>query len=229
MKSNAQLIESGRILYESNQLLVIDKPAGIITEENPFESFNLEDLCRQYLGQKVNNPYLGVSHRLDRVTSGVLVFAKKSGTLKTLNTWFADRKIKKTYWAIISNTPPHSEDRLINHLVIDKREKKAKIVDNYEKGSKIVELIYKTLDSNSQYTLLEITPKTGRFHQIRAQLSHIGCPIVGDKKYGSSTSYHQFQIALHARSLRLPVSINGSPIIFEAPAPNHKIWKSLLK
>ena len=229
MKTNTQWIENGRILYESNQLLVINKPAGIITEENPFESLNAEASCRQYLGQKVNNPYLGVPHRLDRVTSGVLVFAKKRRTLQTLNTWFADRKITKTYWAIISNTPPHSEDRLMNYLVIDKIEKKAKILDNEERSSKIAELTYKTLDSNSQYTLLEITPKTGRFHQIRAQLSHIDCPIVGDVKYGSDSSYSALQITLHAKSLRLPVSINGSPLVFEAPVPDHIIWKSLLK
>ena len=213
------------ILYESNQLLVVQKPGGMITEDNPFEKDNLEFLCGEYLKQKINTPYLGVVHRLDRVTSGVVVFAKKRGTLKTLNRWFEDRKIHKTYWAITTEAPPKEADTLIHYLMVDKNNKKALVVDPKVEGAKKAELSYKLLSSNNHHYLLEIKPKTGRFHQIRAQLSHIGCHIIGDEKYGSTVPYQKLQIALHARAIELPKSINGSPLTFEAPSPANEIWR----
>jgi len=208
------MVEKEGILFESNQLLVVQKPAGIITEDNPFEANNLEANCRAYLKQKINDPYLGVVHRLDRVTSGVVIFAKKRGTLKTLNRWFEERQIQKTYWAITSKAPEKTNDTLTNYLLTDSKSKKALVVDPKVKGAKKAELSYKVLSSTDDYFLLEINPKTGRFHQIRAQLSHIGCPIIGDQKYGSTVPYQKLQIALHARSIVLPEAINGSPLIF---------------
>ena len=213
------------ILYESNQLLVVQKPGGMITEDNPFEKDNLEFLCGEYLKQKINAPYLGVVHRLDRVTSGLVVFAKKRGTLKTLNRWFEDRKIHKTYWAVTSEAPPKDADTLTHYLLVDKNSKKALVVDPKVKGAKQAQLSYKLVSSNNDHYLLEIKPKTGRFHQIRAQLSHIGCPIIGDEKYGSTVPYQKLQIALHARALELPESINGSPLTFKAPSPANDIWR----
>lgn len=220
------MLEMTGILYESNQLLVVQKPGGMITEDNPFEKDNLEFLCGEYLKQKINAPYLGVVHRLDRVTSGVVVFAKKRGTLKTLNRWFEDRKIHKTYWAITSEAPPKETDTLIHYLLVDKNNKKALVVDPEVEGAKKAELKYSVHSSNVHGYLLEIKPKTGRFHQIRAQLSHIGCPIIGDRKYHSIVSYQEFKIALHAKSVKLPEPINGSPTIFEAVSPDNDIWSS---
>lgn len=212
------------ILYESNQLLVVQKPSGMITEDNPFEKDNLEFLCGEYLKQKINDPYLGVVHRLDRVTSGVVVFAKKRGTLKTLNRWFQDRKINKTYWAITSEAPPKEADTLIHYLLVDKNNKKALVIDPKVEGAKKAELKYSVHSSNDYGYLLEIKPKTGRFHQIRAQLSHIGCPILGDRKYGSSRKLDTPGIGLHAHSLRLPEAINNSPLNFEARLPETAPW-----
>lgn len=223
------MVEKEGVLFESNQLLVVQKPAGIITEDNPFEANNLEANCRAYLKRKINDPYLGVTHRLDRVTSGVVIFAKKRGTLKTLNRWFEERQIQKTYWAITSKAPEEEKGVLIQHLLIDQKSKKSLVVDPKVKGAKKAELSYKVLSSINDHFLLEINPKTGRFHQIRAQLSHISCPIIGDEKYGSTVPYQKLQIALHARIIQLPEPINGSPLTFEAPSPENDIWKTPLK
>lgn len=218
------MLEMTGILYESNQLLVVQKPGGMITEDNPFEKDNLEFLCGEYLKQKINAPCLGVVHRLDRVTSGVVIFTKKRGTLKTLNRWFEDRKIHKTYLAITSEAPPKEADTLIHYLMVDKNNKKALVVDPKVEGAKKAELSYKLVSSNNDHYLLEIKPKTGRFHQIRAQLSHIGCPILGDRKYGSSMNLDTPSIGLHAHSLRLPEAINNSPLKFEASLPETAPW-----
>jgi len=220
------MVEKEGVLFESNQLLVVQKPAGIITEDNPFEANNLEANCRAYLKQKINDPYLGVVHRLDRVTSGVVIFAKKRGTLKTLNRWFEERQIQKTYWAITSEEPEKKQGILIHHLLTEKKSKKTLVVDPKVKGAKKAELSFKVLSSMDDQFLLEIKPKTGRFHQIRAQLSHIGCPIIGDKKYGSTTHYENLQIGLHARSIELPEAINGSIRKFTAPLPKDKLWRN---
>lgn len=223
------MVEKEGVLFESNQLLVVDKPAGIITENNPFEANNLEANYNAYLKQKINDPYLGVVHRLDRVTSGVVIFAKKRGTLKTLNRWFEERQIQKTYWAITAKAPEKTNDTLTNYLLTDSKSKKALVVTPKVKGAKKAELSFKVLSFVNDHYLLEIKPKTGRFHQIRAQLSHIGCPIIGDEKYGSTVPYQKLQIALHARSIELPESINGSPFTFEAPSPANDFWKTPLK
>jgi 23S rRNA pseudouridine1911/1915/1917 synthase len=220
------MVETEGVLFESNQLLVVQKPAGIITEDNPFEANNLEANCRAYLKQKINDPYLGVVHRLDRVTSGVIIFAKKRGTLKTLNRWFEERQIQKTYWAITAKAPEKTNDTLTNYLLTDSKSKKALVVNPKVKGAKKAELSYKVLSSSEHLYLLEIKPKTGRFHQIRAQLSHIGCPIIGDEKYGSTIPYQNLQIGLHARSIELPEAINGSIRKFTAPLPKDKLWRN---
>jgi len=222
------MVEKEGVLFESNQLLVVQKSAGIITEDNPFEANNLEANYRAYLKQKINDPYLGVVHRLDRVTSGVVIFAKKRGTLKTLNRWFEERQIQKTYWAITSRAPKEEKGVLIHHLLIDQKSKKGLVVDPKVKGAKKAELSYKVLSTFEDQFLVEIKPKTGRFHQIRAQLSHMGCPIIGDEKYGSTVPYQKLQIALHARALELPEAINGSPIIFKAAPPKNPLWNHCL-
>jgi 23S rRNA pseudouridine1911/1915/1917 synthase len=219
------MVEKEGVLFESNQLLVVQKPAGIITEDNPFEANNLEANYNAYLKQKINGPYLGVVHRLDRVTSGAVIFAKKRGTLKTLNRWFEERQIQKTYWAITAKAPEKTNDTLTHYLLTDSTSKKALVVHPKVKGAKKAELSYKVLSSINDHFLIEIKPKTGRFHQIRAQFSHIGCPIIGDEKYGSNVPYQKLQIALHARSIEIPESINGSPLSFEAPLPASDIWR----
>lgn len=174
------------ILFESNQIIVITKPAGIISEHNKFEADNAEALVRAHLSEKVKTPFVGITHRLDRVTSGILLMAKRPGTLKTVNQWFENRQIKKTYLAITSSAPELDSGLLEHHLWTDLEQKKAMVVSGKKKGAKLAQLSYRTLAVTDFGCLLEIKPKTGRFHQIRAQLAHISCPIIGDEKYGNA-------------------------------------------
>jgi 23S rRNA pseudouridine1911/1915/1917 synthase len=206
------------IVFESPSLIIINKESGIITEQNPFEPLSAESQVRHYLGQGLKHPFVGVAHRLDRVTSGLLIFAKKKSNLKQLNQWFADRKIQKTYLAIISTPPSLAQGILEHHLFTDRAAKKSLIYDHPKGGTKPARLHYRTLEVNEYGVLLEIKPSTGRFHQIRAQLSHIGCPIIGDEKYGGS-KLSPNSIALHAWKIKLPEPINDSPQCFEAPSP----------
>ena len=206
------------IVFESNAFIIINKESGIITEQNPFEPLSAERQIHHYLGQGPKTPYVGVPHRLDRVTSGLLIFAKKKSTLKQLNQWFADRKIQKTYLAITSTPPSPSKGILEHHLFTDKATKKSLVYNHAKSGTKPVRLNYRTLEVNEYGALLEIKPTTGRFHQIRAQLSHIGCPIIGDEKYGGSKIATN-SIELHAWKIKLPEPIDDSPQYFEAPTP----------
>jgi len=212
------------ILFESNQIIVITKPAGIISEHNKFEADNAEALVRAHLSEKVKTPFVGITHRLDRVTSGILLMAKRPGKLKTVNQWVENRQIKKTYLAITSSAPELDSGLLEHHLWTDLEQKKARVVSGKKKGSKLAQLSYRTLAVTTFGCLLEIKPKTGRFHQIRAQLAHIGCPIIGDEKYGNAQPYLKQQIALHAHMLELPETINNSPVLFTAGLPDTGLW-----
>jgi 23S rRNA pseudouridine1911/1915/1917 synthase len=220
-------MKAPEIIFESTALIIINKESGIITEENPFEPFTAESQVHHYLGQGLKPPFVGVAHRLDRVTSGLLIFAKKKSALKQLNQWFADRKIQKTYLAMTSTPPSPAKGILEHHLFTDKAAKKALVYDHPKSGTKPARLHYRTLEVNEQGALLEVKPSTGRFHQIRAQLSHIGCPILGDEKYGGSPLIPN-SIALHAWKIKLPEALNESPRKFEAPI-DERAWLSRTK
>ena len=179
---------------------------------------------RTHLSEKVKTPFVGITHRLDRVTSGILLMAKRPGTLKTVNQWFENRQIKKTYLAITSSAPEMASGILEHHLWTDLEQKKAMVVSGKKKGAKLAQLSYRTLAVTDFGCLLEIKPKTGRFHQIRAQFAHIGCPIIGDEKYGNAQPYLKQQIALHAYTLELPQAINNSPVQFTAGLPDTGLW-----
>ena len=215
-------MKAPEIIFESTALIIINKESGIITEQNPFEPLSAESQVRHYLNKGHKPPFVGVAHRLDRVTSGLLIFAKKKSTLKQLNQWFADRKIQKTYLAITA-TPPKPAKGILEHcLFTDKAAKKALVYDHPKGGAKPARLHYRTLEVNEHGALLEVKPSTGRFHQIRAQLSHIGCPILGDEKYGGSKLAPN-TIALHDWKIKLPEALNESPIEFET-LPRSEIW-----
>jgi 23S rRNA pseudouridine1911/1915/1917 synthase len=223
-------MKAPEIIFESTALIIINKESGIITEENPFEPLTAESQVRHYLGQGPKPPYVGVVHRLDRVTSGLLIFAKKKSTLKQLNQWFVDRKIQKTYLAITATPPKQVKGILEHYLFADKAAKKALVYDHARSGTKPARLHYRTIEVNEHGALLEVKPTTGRFHQIRAQLSHIDCPILGDEKYGGS-ELSPNTIALHAWKIKLPEALNESPIEFET-LPRGGVWanfKSLEK
>jgi len=212
------------IIFEDNKLLVVNKPSGLITERSPFESQTVESAVYRYLSSTRKNPFLGVIHRLDRVTSGVLMFAKNKSTLVAMNRIFEQRRIQKTYLAITTNPPKEPSGMLQHELVIDRKQKKALVHHEKQPGSKSAVLSYRVLSTADGATLIEVHPKTGRFHQIRAQLAHIGCPIVGDTHYGSTTAYEDRKIGLHAQRLILKDSNLDFPQEFHAAPPSEGVW-----
>jgi len=219
------------VLHENNDYLVVNKAAGLISEKSPYENVTVETQVLNHLLKQKRKPYIGIIHRLDRVTSGVLILAKKKSILVEFNMLFSSRKIQKTYLAIVENKPPKNKGSLVNFIVKNAKEKKAVIVQSKSKDSKNCTLSYQIIAQNDFGYLLEIKPKTGRFHQIRAQLAHIGLPIIGDEKYGSTKAYLPRSICLHAWKLTYEVSGSTEPTIFEAPLPNDEFWtfKNILR
>lgn len=204
-----------QILHETSHFLALNKPAGIIVEKNRYES-SVEDWAWDYLQKTQKKPYLGIIHRLDRVTSGVLLIAKKKSFLKELNEQFRLRKVQKTYWAIVENKPTLPSTNLVHFLEKDQVNKRARIFENAKKGAQEVRLHYRILKEVDNQFLLEIHPKTGKFHQIRAQLSAIGCPILNDEKYGAAHFDDKLKIALHARQLTFSDPISKDKIVLKA-------------
>jgi len=212
------------VIHENNDYLVVNKAAGLISEKSPYEAVTVETQVLNHLLKHKRKPYIGIIHRLDRVTSGVLILAKKKSILVEFNTLFSSRKIQKTYLAIVKNKPQKNKGNLVNFIVKNNKEKRADIVQAKSKDSQNCMLSYQVIGENDFGYLLEIKPKTGRFHQIRAQLATIGLPIIGDKKYGSDQEYSPRSICLHAWKLTYEVSSSKESQTFEAPLPNNDFW-----
>jgi 23S rRNA pseudouridine1911/1915/1917 synthase len=214
------------ILYEDIYIIVVNKPAGLISEVNPFEAITMEGEVMTYLALSTRKPFLGVIHRLDRVTSGVMLFAKKKSALLAFNKLFELKAVQKTYHALINNLPPSTKGELINYLFKNLKEKRSDILNSKNKLSKLASLNYSLLQITKLPYLIELNPKTGRFHQIRAQLAHINCPILGDEKYGSQAAYESKGIALHAYALDFthPLLSGKKKIQIIAPYPHEKVW-----
>lgn len=213
------------VIHENKGYIVINKAAGLISEQSPFEELTAESQVQKHLQASKREPYIGVIHRLDRVTSGVLLFAKKKSVLVAFNELFSSRKVQKTYWAIVHKKPAQNKETLTHYLFKNNFKKQAEIVPAHTKGAQKCLLSYRVLEQNNLGYLLEIKPKTGRFHQIRAQLAHIGLPIIGDEKYGSDQKYAALSICLHARKLTYTPAESNESISYEAPAPSNKYWK----
>ena len=213
------------VIHENNDYIVVNKAAGLISEQSPYEAVTVENQVFNHILKSKRKPYVGIIHRLDRVTSGVLILAKKKSILVEFNNLFSSRKVQKTYLAIVTNMPAKNKGNLVNFLVKNNKEKKAEIVQSKSKDTQNCMLSYKVIGQNDVGYLLEVKPKTGRFHQIRAQLANIGLPIIGDEKYGSDSTYVPLSVCLHAWKLTFEESGTKELKTFEAPLPNHDFWR----
>ncbi len=220
-----------QVLYEDNHLIVINKRSGDIVQGDKTGDMPLSEVVKQYIKEKYNKPgnvYLGVAHRLDRPTSGIVVFAKTSKALPRLNKLFAEKEAQKTYWAVVKNKPVKENDTLVHWLKRNTKQNKSYAYKNEVPDSKKAILDYKIIKKLDNYYLVEIDLKTGRHHQIRAQLTNIGCTIKGDLKYGSDRSNKDGSIHLHARKLSFIHPVKKEKIEIIAPPPNDSIWNACL-
>ncbi|GAA0761806.1 RluA family pseudouridine synthase [Psychroflexus lacisalsi] len=223
--------ENLQIIFEDNHLIVINKRSGDIVQGDKTGDLPLSEVIKLYLKEKYNKPgdaYLGVVHRLDRPTSGVIVFSKTSKALSRLNKAFADRDTKKTYWAVVKNKPKNDSARLVHYLKRNPKQNKSYAHIKPVPESKEAILSYQLIKSLDNYHLLEVALETGRHHQIRSQLSAIGCPIKGDLKYGFDRSNKDGSIHLHARKLTIIHPVRKEKITFEAAPPEDVIWNTCL-
>ncbi|MCG2461230.1 RNA pseudouridine synthase [Flavobacteriaceae bacterium F89] len=216
-----------QILYQDNHIIAINKRPGDIVQGDKTGDTPLSEVVKEYLKlayHKPGNVYLGVTHRLDRPTSGIVVFAKTSKALPRLNKIFAEKEAKKTYWAIVKNLPENESGTLIHWLKRNTKQNKSYAHPNEVPDSKKAILEYKILKNLNRYYLMEIDLKTGRHHQIRAQLAAIGCPIKGDLKYGFGRSNPDGSIHLHARSLSFIHPVKKERVELIAPVPEETVW-----
>ncbi|WP_242135294.1 RluA family pseudouridine synthase [Aestuariivivens marinum] len=220
-----------QVLYEDNHIIIVNKRAGDIVQGDKTGDKPLSDIVKDYIKNKYNksgNVYLGVVHRLDRPTTGLVIFAKTSKALPRLNKLFLSKDIHKTYWAVVKNKPPKPKDTLVNWLKKNPKNNKSSVHTSEVKDSKKGILHYKTLKKLDHYFLLEINLETGRHHQIRSQLSHIGCPIKGDLKYGFDRSNKNASIHLHAKHIEFIHPVKQTPINILAPLPKDPVWDACL-
>lgn len=219
-----------QVLHEDNHIIVVNKRVGDIVQGDKTGDKPLADIVKEYIKEKYNKPgevFLGVVHRLDRPTSGIVVFARTSKALTRLNETFKNRETQKTYWAIVKNQPPKDVDTLIHFLTRNSKNNTSKAHLKEVKDSKKASLSYQIIKKLDNYYALEIDLHTGRHHQIRCQLAAIGCPIKGDLKYGFDRSNPDGGIHLHARKLILSHPTSKETLTFVAPTPDEVIWNSI--
>ena len=218
-----------QVLYEDNHLIVVNKRPGDIVQGDKTGDTPLSEVVKQFLKYKYNkqgNVYLGVVHRLDRPTSGVVLFSKTSKALPRLNKLFSEGKTKKIYWALVKNRPETDKGQLVHWLVRNPKQNKSYAYPKEVPNSKKAILEYKILKKLDSYSLLGINLKTGRHHQIRAQLAAIECHIKGDLKYGAQRSNKDGSIHLHARCLELEHPVKKEAVSFVAPPPEDSLWNA---
>lgn len=230
-KKEHSTVDNLQVLFEDNHIIVINKRPGDIVQGDKTGDKPLSDTVKAYLKRKYDKPgnvYLGVVHRLDRPTSGIVVFAKTSKALPRLNKMFAEKDAKKTYWAIVKNLPKEPEKRLVHWMKRNTKQNKSYANIKEVPDSKKAILTYRIIKQLDNYFLLEIDLETGRHHQIRSQMTAIGCPIKGDLKYGFNRSNDNGSIHLHAQKLRLIHPVKKEPLEITAPPPNDPIWNACL-
>jgi 23S rRNA pseudouridine1911/1915/1917 synthase len=220
--------ESITVLLEDNHLIVINKKASQIVQGDKTGDVPLSEHLKNYLKVKYNKPgkvFLGVVHRLDRPVSGVVVFARTDKALSRMNEIFRSRDVQKVYWAIVEHRPAQNEGKLINWLNKNEKQNKSYVVKEGSAGALRAELDYKLLASSDKYHLLEVQLHTGRHHQIRCQLAHMGCIIKGDLKYGAKRSNPDASISLHARGISFTHPVKGELVDIVAPVPDDNLWQ----
>lgn len=218
------------ILYEDNHLIAVNKTCRDIVQGDKTGDMPLSEKLKAWLKVKYNKPgnvFVGVTHRLDRPVSGVVLFAKTSKALARLNEMFRLGEVRKTYWAIVKNKPAADEGELVHWLVRNEKQNKSYAYDAERPNSKKAILHYRVIARSENYYLLEIDLKTGRHHQIRCQLSKMGCPIKGDLKYGFPRSNRDGGISLHARRAELIHPVSKQALTIVAPVPDDPLWRAL--
>ena len=221
------------VLYEDNHIIAVNKSSSEIVQGDKTGDQPLSETIKLYLKEKYNKPgdvFLGVTHRLDRPVSGVVLFAKTSKALTRLNEMFRNQEVKKTYWAIVKERPEQPEGRLEHYLVRNEKQNKSIAYEKERSDAKKAALSYKLIAHSDTYYLLEVHLETGRHHQIRCQLAKMGCPIKGDLKYGFPRSNPNGGISLHARSVEFIHPVSKLPINLTAPVPvDDKLWETMEK
>lgn len=219
------------VIYEDNHLIAVNKNCHELVQGDKTGDTSLADLLKTWLKEKYAKPgnvFVGVTHRLDRPVTGVVVFAKTSKALPRMNELFRTGEIKKTYWAIVRNRPPEVEQELTHWLVRNEKQNKSYVcTPSQKRDARKAVLHYRLLAQSENYYLLEIDLQTGRHHQIRCQLAAIGCSIRGDLKYGAGRSNPDGGISLHARRVSFVHPVSKRPINIVAPVPDEPLWKAL--
>ena len=219
-----------KVIYEDNHIIIVNKACGEVVQGDSTGDRTLLDIVKAYLKEKYNKPgnvFLGLPHRLDRPTSGIVVLAKTGKVLPRLNNLFQTRgQIKKTYWAVVDKRPPKFQDTLEHYLRKNSERNRSYGFAEKMEGSKFASLTYRHVASIDKYHLLEIELLTGRHHQIRVQLASIQCPIKGDIKYGFNRTNKDASIHLHARKISFTHPVKKTPIVITASVPQHDaLWK----
>ncbi|HOV71191.1 MAG TPA: RNA pseudouridine synthase [Dysgonamonadaceae bacterium] len=217
------------VLYEDNHIIIVNKSPKEIVQGDKTGDKPLSDMVKDYLKEKYNKPgnvFCGVVHRLDRPTSGVVVFAKTSKALTRLNEMFKKGEVDKTYWAIVKDVPPQNEGVLVHYLIKNEKNNKSTAYDTEKPHTQKAVLHYKLIGRSQKYYLLEVKIETGRHHQIRCQLAKIGLPIKGDLKYGAQRSNPDGSISLHARNISFVHPVSKQIINITAPVPDDPLWKA---
>jgi 23S rRNA pseudouridine1911/1915/1917 synthase len=224
--------ENLRVLYEDNHIIAINKRNSDIIQSDISGDTTLCDVVKLYVKWKYNKPgvaFIGTVHRLDRPVSGVVLYARTTKSLNRLTNMFKYREVQKTYWAVVKGDPPQDEGNVINYLWKDEKLNKTFAFDKPGDNRKEAELGYKVVGRSDNYTFLEVYPKTGRHHQIRATLASLGCPIKGDVKYGSRRTNDNASIHLHARKIEFVHPVKKESICIIAPPPEDVLWDEFLK
>ena len=213
------------VLYEDNHLIAVNKKSGDIVQGDKTGDTPLSDFVKEYIKKKYNKPgevFLGTIHRLDRPTSGIVLYARTSKALSRMNEQFREKQVQKTYWAVVDSSPPNTNGTLDNYLQKNQKQNKSYVTKN--SGGKHAVLDYKLLKKLDNFYLLEIKPQTGRHHQIRVQLANIGCVIKGDLKYGAKRSNKDASIHLLAQKLEFIHPVKKESITILAPVPKDSVW-----